>query len=186
MTHGFGANSLMAKSCEPIRADGESNRRSCWPVHRSRAHWKALQMSITGPARMSGTRDIQETLIWHRPSSYQQSQSYYPRSWRVTPQAYLTSNAPGLARRSAARWVRSSKTANVSRGPRLAASVVHCQTTSASNSAECTAPLTGGNHDSQALRLLGRGSRAVFWRLDDIRGPAPAKSQDKDEARGTA
>jgi hypothetical protein len=210
MTLGLGTNSLRTKSCEPICADGKLSERSCWPVHISRAHWKPWLnpcgnfMSHGGAlcpsrpvqarrfppslysagsmARTSGARDIQETLKWQRSSSYQQSQSFYPRSWRATPQACPTLNVPELVRPSAARWVRSSKTASASRGPRSAALVVHCQTTSASNSAECTAPLTRGYHDSQALRLLGRGSRAVFWRLNDIRGSASAKGQDKGTA----
>ena len=209
MTLGFGANSLMAKSSEPIRADGNLNERCRWRVLRTRAHSKAWLTtpkdfmshggaqcssrlvqarrfppslySAGATAQVPGARDIQETSKWQRPSSYQQSQSFYPRSWRATPRACPTSNVPGLARLSAARWVKSSKTANASRGPQSAASAVHCQTTSASD-AECTAPLTRGNHDSQASRLLGRGSRAVFWRLNDIRGSASAKGQDKGTA----
>ena len=209
MTLGFGANSLMAKPSEPIRADRNLNERSCWPVPITRAHLKPWLnspkdfmshggalcssrlvqarrfppslYSAGGTAQVSGARDIQETSKWQRPSSYQQSQSFYPRSWRATPRACPTSNVPGSARPSAARWVKSSKTANASRGPQSAASAVHCQTTSASD-AECTAPLTRGNHDSQASRLLGRGSRVAFWHLNDIRGSAPAKGQDKGTA----
>lgn len=209
MTLGFGANSLMAKHSEPIRAERNLNERACWPLPITRAHSKpwfkspkdfmshggALcssrlvqarrfppsLYSAGGAAQVAGAREIQETSKWQRPSSYQQSQSFYPRSWRATPQACLTSNVPESGRPSAVRWVKSSKTANASLGPQSAASAVHCQTTSASD-AECTAPLTGGNHDSQALWLLGRGSRVALRHLNDIRGSASAKGQDKGTA----
>jgi hypothetical protein len=55
----------------------------------------------------------------------------------------------------------------------LAASRVPCPTTSVSKSSERSAPL-GAHHNSQALRLLERGSRAVFRRLNDIRVPSSA------------
>lgn len=113
-----------------------------------------------------GARDIQEKKKWQRPSSYRQSQSPFLGLQRATRQVCRTSNVPVLVPRSGVRLVKSLTTASASRGLPSAASRVPCPTTSVSKSAERSASF-GAHNNSQALRLLERGSRAVFRRLND-------------------